>query len=63
MTEQQQVAPKSLLKPNLFSLGRMENQALPFEAFAWLERGYYCSDCSAGNCQKTNTLVVGGGIL
>lgn len=28
-----------------------------------LEGGYYCSDCSAGNCQKTHTLVVGSGIF
>jgi hypothetical protein len=35
MTEQQQVAPKSLLKPSLFSFCRMENQALPFEAFVY----------------------------
>ncbi|NCA84428.1 MAG: hypothetical protein EOM83_02520 [Clostridia bacterium] len=28
-----------------------------------LEGGYYCSDCSAGNCQKTHTVVVGSAIL
>lgn len=28
-----------------------------------LEGGYYCSDCSAGNCQKTHILSVGRGIL